>query len=134
MALMFVLFSFVLMVLRKVVFFVALNFCRRLDWIEEEEEEEDIVIIVDSVLCSPRPVVKTLSLFLSFFFVLRFVSWTYVFYLSPPLVVVVVVVLLLLLFVLSRVRRFPGWMMMMCFFLFWWGRFVFFVCVLSLHN
>ena len=85
MALMFVLFSFVLMVLRKVVFFVALNFCRRLDWIEEEEEEEeeeDIVIIVDSVLCSPRPVVKTLSLFLSFFFVLRFVSWTYVFYLS----------------------------------------------------
>ena len=92
MALMFVLFSFVLMVLRKVVFFVALNFCRRLDWIEEEEEEEDIVIIVDSVLCSPRPVVKTLSLFLSFFFVLRFVSWTYVFYLSPPLVVVVVVV------------------------------------------
>ena len=133
MALMFVLFSFVLMVLRKVVFFVALNFCRRLDWIEEEEEE-DIVIIVDSVLCSPRPVVKTLSLFLSFFFVLRFVSWTYVFYLSPPLVVVVVVVLLLLLlllFVLSRVRRFLGWMMMMCFFLFWWGRFVFCVCFLS---
>ena len=118
MALMFVLFSFVLMVLRKVVFFVALNFCRRLDWIEEEEEEEeeeeDIVIIVGSVLCSPRPVVKTLSLFLSFFFVLRFVSWTYVFYLSPPLVVVVV-----LLFVLSRVRRFPGWMMM---------------CFLSLHK
>ena len=59
MALMFVLFSFVLMVLRKVVFFVALNFCRQLDWIEEEEDigvVVVVVIIVDSVLCSLRPV------------------------------------------------------------------------------
>ena len=92
------------MVLRKVVFFVALNFCRRLDWIEEEEEED--IVIVDLVLCSPVPWLKrSLSFFLSFLFCVSCPGLTYSIYLSPPLVVVVVVVVVVVCSLSSEALR-----------------------------